>query len=477
MKQIKNIFLVFAVASLLVTVTSCKKTLDEENFSQLSTDDFLATEAGIKSLSISAYSNAQYVAFAMNVKVNLGELPTEIMYQGGGGVAGSAAQLYNFAWEPTNDWFNSQCWNKPYRAIRDGNVLLDNVEKAPMTELKRNTFKGEAKFLRAFAYYLLYTWYGPVPLITTAKEISGTITRATNDEMKSFLEKEFTEAADLLPVKQAEYGRATKGAALGFLTKLYLNTKQWQKCADAAQKVTALSTYGLYPDYVNMFKVENELNNEYIYVSPAVNISGQGNQWMAVAFPASYPRLTNQASFASNYRLYDNFVNSFAANDKRRGCILTSYKTAAGATVTLLGNNESRSFKYFPDPASLSSDAGNDIPELRYADILLARSEALNEISGPNTESFSLINAVRSRAGVAALVAGSYTKDSFRDAILSERLWEFFTEGFRREDLLRQGKFISGAQARGKAVNSYQVLYPIPQTEIDVSHIKQNEGY
>ncbi len=60
---------------------------------------------------------------------------------------------------------------------------------------------------------------------------------------------------------------------------------------------------------------------------------------------------------------------------------------------------------------------------------------------------------------------------------MKERTWEFFTEGFRREDLLRQGTFITNALARGKNVKDYQILYPIPQSEIDVSHIEQNKGY
>ncbi len=462
---------------LVFTFAGCKKALEEDNFSQLSTEEFLRTESGIKALSISAYSNAQYVAFPMNAKINFAELPTEIMYQAGGGVAGNAAQLYNFTWEPTMDWFNGQAWNKPYRTIRDANNLIDNLDKAPMEESKRKVYKGEAQFLRAYAYYLLYDWFGPVPLITTSKETNSSPQRATDTEMRTFLEMEFIAAADLLPLKQSEYGRATKGAALGFLTKFYLNTKQWQKCADAAQKVMDIGVYDLYPEYVDMFKVENELNQEYIFVSPCVNIAGQGNQWMAVSFPATYPRLNNQASFASNYKLYDAFVNSFAATDKRKGCILTSYKTAAGVTVQLLGKNDSRSFKYFPDPNSLNADAGNDIPELRYADILLSRSEALNELTGPNQESITLINRVRSRANVSLYSVGSFTKESFRDAILNERLWEFFTEGLRRQDLIRHGKFITNAVARGKSAKNTQVLFPIPQTEIDVSHIQQNEGY
>jgi hypothetical protein len=476
-KTISTYFINLAIAAVLFSFHSCEKALEEDNFSQLSTDEFLKTESGIRALSISAYSNAQLVAFPMNVKVNFGELPTDIMYQGGGGVAGAAAQIYNFNWEPTMEWFNVQTWPKMYRAIRDANILLEHVDNAPMSDDKKNVYKGEARFLRAFSYYLLNDWYGPVPLNTSSTPDEDGIQRPTVAEMNSFLEKEFSESADLLPVTQPEYGRATKGAALGFLTKYYLNTKQWQKCADAAKAVMDLAVYELYPDYVNMFKVENERNSEFIFVSAAVNLAGQGNQWMAVSFPATYPRLSNQASFASNYRLYDNFVNSFAPNDARRGCILTSYKAANGTTVTLLGRNESRSFKYFPDPASLNADAGNDIPEIRFADILLARAEALNELNGPTQENIDLINRVRTRAKVNTYLPGSFTKESLRDAILEERKWEFFTEGFRRQDLIRHGKFISNAVARGKNAQNFHLLYPIPQTEINVSNIPQNEGY
>src|SRR5690606_6301700 len=151
-----------------------------------------------------------------------------------------------------------------------------------MSAAQANIYKGEARFLRAFSYYLLNDWFGPVPLNLSSKPGSAAIARPTVAEMHAFLEKEFTESASLLPITQAEYGRATRGAALGFLTKFYLNTRQWQKSADAAKQVMELNIYDLYGNYVNMFKVENEKNNEFIYASPAVNIAGQGNQWMAV---------------------------------------------------------------------------------------------------------------------------------------------------------------------------------------------------
>ena len=110
----KTNFKNIGIALLLIVLgTACNKALEEDNYSQLSTEDFLRTEAGTKALSVSAYSNAQFVAFPMNVKVNLGELPTDIMHQKGGGVAGNAAQLYNFTFESTNGWFRDQIWNKP----------------------------------------------------------------------------------------------------------------------------------------------------------------------------------------------------------------------------------------------------------------------------------------------------------------------------------------------------------------------------
>src|SRR5690606_39797988 len=110
-------------------------------------------------------------------------------------------------------------------------------------------------------------------------------------------------------------------------------------------------------------------------------------------------------------------------------------------------------------PNAISQNNGNDIPVVRYADILLSRAEALNELSGPNQESIDLINQVRTRAGIDNLQLASFsTKEQLRDHILAERGWEFFTEGKRREDLIRMGKFISGALSRGKNAKPTHVL-------------------
>lgn len=116
---------------------------------------------------------------------------------------------------------------------------------------------------------------------------------------------------------------------------------------------------------------------------------------------------------------------------------------------------------------------------VRFADILLAKAEALNEKDGPNSESINLINKIRLRANATEIKAGDFsTKEELRDFILEERGREFYSEGLRREDLIRHGKFISGAVERGKDAKPHQILFPIPQRQIEANDkLVQNEGY
>lgn len=76
------------------------------------------------------------------------------------------------------------------------------------------------------------------------------------------------------------------------------------------------------------------------------------------------------------------------------------------------------------------------------------------------------------------MLADFTTKTALRDQLLKERGWEFFSEGKRQEDLIRMDKFISGALERKKNAQSFQVLYPLPQSKIDANqNLKQNPGY
>lgn len=138
-----------------------------------------------------------------------------------------------------------------------------------------------------------------------------------------------------------------------------------------------------------------------------------------------------------------------------------------------------RNFKFKEDLTATGANSGNDFPVIRYADILLARAEALNELNGPNAESTSLLNQVREKAGITQFSIEDFeSKDTLRAAIFRERLWEFSAEELQRQDLIRQGIFIQRAKDRGLTAQDFQVLFPIPQSEIDKnSNLIQNEGY
>ncbi|RYD88440.1 MAG: RagB/SusD family nutrient uptake outer membrane protein, partial [Sphingobacteriales bacterium] len=137
----------------------------------------------------------------------------------------------------------------------------------------------------------------------------------------------------------------------------------------------------------------------------------------------------------------------------------------------------------YPHTGNYNYSGFNNVTILRYADVLLMRAEALNELNGPNQESITLVNQIRSRAGLTEYTLGSFgTKAALRDAIFDERNKEFFMEGRRRDDLIRWSreagnsptalvKFKEKVVPTLKDPNTYSdavnyALYPYPLNEI-----------
>jgi hypothetical protein len=473
---------------LLSLSVGCEDALNEEVFSQLSPENFLTTQEGIKSVLDAAYAEGYLNGYSHHSVRNIDEWCTDIEWETGGGENRTAVLMIDFTWDATVGWMYGDMWQKPYRAIRDANTVLENLEAADMPDNTKSLFEAEAHFVRAMSYYHLYTWFGLVPLRkSTTDELE--LPRASQEELLAFIESEMLAAIPVLPDPGSElqYGRVNKGGARGLLTKFYLNTKQWQKCVDMASEIMGMGTYGLYPDYAEMFKVQNERNQEFILVYPEIP-NAPGNNYINGAFPTAFAEdpvsglkmQSNWNNWAAQYRLYDSFYNSFAANDKRKALILTHYINTAGDSVSLLNENNTRSFKYWPDPNAISNEHGNDIAEVRYADILLARAEALNAMNGPNQESIDLINLVRDRAGLLGYSLADFpSKEALNDAILQERGWEFYSERMRRQDLIRMDNFISSAQARGVAnAKPMHRVFPLPQAALDANPmLTQNDGY
>lgn len=486
----KNILILSMAVGSLIVNSACEKTLDVTPPGEFAPGNVLTTERGIRSVLFSSYAGMQNPTPSRYL-INNSEVTSDIGFNTGGAENLTLSQLINFTWDASLGTFQVDVWAPTYRAIRDANIVLENIEGVNTSDANKRIYAAEARFLRAWAYELLYKWFGPVPL-RTSSDSEPALAKATEEEMKSFIEGELVAAIADLPVPGEEeaFARANKGAAWSLLAKHYLNTRQWQKAADACQSVMSFNYYQLFPRYENMFRVENEGNREMILVQPCRNEVNFGNWYSAGSLPAGF-RSTSQipeflwtpsmANFATQYRMRNWLVLSMdTTNDSRATLLLRHYFNTAGNQINLLNTPDNvRSLKYW-DNETVGNHSGNDVPVIRYADILLSRAEALNEISGPGQEALDLINEVRIRAGIDPLVLGDITgKEDLRDKILLERAWEFYSEGLRREDLIRQNKFISSAIARGVTTASEKHLrFPIPQAEIDANPaVIQNTGY
>jgi hypothetical protein len=173
--------------------------------------------------------------------------------------------------------------------------------------------------------------------------------------------------------------------------------------------------------------------------------------------------------------------DKFDQADKRAKRLLGKFPTYGGQIFDARANGYigALPMKYGTDPGAVNEHNAVDVVVWRYADVLLLLSEAINETQGPTDEAYSLINLVRTRAGLNDLPAG-LTKDQFRNKLMDERLFELWCEGSRRNDMIRWGTFIQRAIDEGSIKTKPEfVLMPLPRQVINESDgiVKQNPGY
>lgn len=469
-----------SILLILILFTSCENLLEEEVFSQLAPNNFFISAEDAEASLIAAYASSQVLGDRRDYLL-LAELNTDILIQREGGLRREAQRIEDFTWDATHPWFQGM-WNRHYQMIYRANVVLDRVPSIEMDESRKTQILAEARFLRAFSYMYLFGYFGGVPLIETSEVlIEDRPERASKEQIVKFIEDELIAVSEILPPTQNQYPRATRHVANGFLCRFYMNNHKWQEAANAAKKVMDSNLFGLFEsaDRASLFAVENERNAEFIYVRPNLPIGGNSQNHVAHSAPPGYRfKFPPKTNFAAQYKMLTSFIDTFEPEDQRLNAFIFEYINVAGNLV-VLGQDDVRSFKYIEDPQGVGANSGNDVPLLRYADILLYRAEALNELNGPNAESIELINRVREVAAASSITLSDFSsKEGLRDFILAERAREFHTEELRRQDLIRHGKFLERAAQRGKTVFDYHVVYPIPQGEIDKNeNLVQTTGY
>lgn len=490
----KNLILkkIFGLLVLCMILSSCEDELNLPPVDEFAAENLLQSREGLETVLFSAYRFDIINPGALKNEILINEVTTDVGFVRIGAVEREMKPFLNFNWDASLFPFEAHFWAPRYQAIRDANTVLENINTS-INEDYKNLITAEARYLRAAQYAALHGYFGVVPLRTTTdlNEQPQELPLPSEEEFFTFVETELREAATNLlhPAEQNQRGRATKGHAYAVLTKFLLNTKQWSKVVEVTKLLMDLNYYELFPNYRGTFFVENEANNREIIVTYSyINEPGLGMQYQNGVFPPGFHKseaipefewTRAMANWATQFSMRDGFTDSFDPDDDRAQAIIEQYQNRGGNTVNLRDTpHNSRSLKYW-DNNQVGNFSGSDFPYIRYADILLSRAEALNEIHGPTQEALDLVNQVRTRS-----IDDPYTmaeiggKENFRDIILQERGWEFYSEGKRREDLIRHGKFIEYAQSRGLNAQPHQVFFPYPQAEINANPaLTQRDGY
>lgn len=374
----------------------------------------------------------------------------------------------HFTEKPSNGILSSY-WANFNNNVYRCNLLLDQIDGANFAENLKKQYKGEAMFIRALNYFNMYRIWGGVPatkhVVSAAEALK--VARYSDEQMFDLIAGDLKEIVDnnYLPetYSSADMGRATSGAAKALLGKVYLTFHKWTEAKDILSQL--IGKYQLVSPIAQVFDVDNKNNNEIIFaVHFNKEIEGEGHSYWYNLTNASDD--TNQTS---------SLLNTFPTGDARKDLI----------TYVQVEKNVRLMKKFYDTKSPTFKTVGNDQILLRYADVLLMYAEALNEIQYDASEgslALKYLNAVRQRAGISNLTVKQLpTQEKFRKGILVERQREFPYEGQRWFDLVRMGFAKSVMAENGVEIKDYQLLFPIPQQEIekvgDKSILWQNPGY
>lgn len=463
MKKVNYIF--FLVASLLWT--SCTDSFfDMEPSSSVVTDKVYKTASDFNVAVVGCYSKLQsQVNFytecceyrSDNLNLSAPTAGTQDRYD-----------IDHFSEKPSNGilddyWANFN--NNVYRC----NLVLDKIDGVEFDEGLKKQYKAEAMFIRALTYFNMYRIWGGVPTTRTVVTVEEALKtrRSTDEEMFNFIAGDLKAIVDdnMLPESYTgeDVGRATLGAAKALLGKVYLTFHKWEEARDVLSQL--LGKYELVQPIESVFDVNNKMNREIIFaVRFNKEVEGEGHSyWFNIT---NLTDDTNQSAA---------LLNCYENGDARKALI--TYVSAA-TNVCLMP-------KFMDTKSSTYNVVGNDQILLRYADVMLMYAEALNEIgydASASSVALKQLNDVRERAGLDKLTAADVTNQAdFRKAILDERQREFPYEGHRWFDLVRMGYAKEAMRAEGFDIQDYQLLFPIPQNEIEKignsEILWQNPGY
>ncbi|MBG6110510.1 hypothetical protein H4V97_002378 [Flavobacterium sp. CG_23.5] len=417
---------------------------------------------------------------------------------------GALRQMHTHTWAPDHIEVKS-AWNSLLSNVYNCNVIIEQGGTASQIV--------EARFLRAFYYYNVVDLFGQAPYRPAGSPLEDDPKVWTRTEATKFCIDELEAVIGGLPARVAgDASIASKDAGHFLLAKLYLNKAVFES-ADASGAITFAAadmtkvvqhidamTNTLASNYWKNFAPDNNTSNEIVFSSKNIQGGAGGNtqsRWRMSQHYNQTPGGWN--GFATVAEYYDRFGTADARRQYSTPQIIADFGNPAGFQIgqqyapggvtplldnpgiplvftkalTLITSGPTlrtagiRGEKYIPDNANLNSP-DNDLVIMRYSDALLMKAEAIAR-GGSGTVGAIMTN-IATRAGVTAAPATL-------DGIYAERGRELWWEGWRRNDMIRFGKFLAVRELKPYVSDKKYILYPIPADALFNSNLKQNPGY
>lgn len=488
------------------TLASCDDLLETKNYSDMSPSNFFKTEGDIDAAVIGIYlpcttdwgysdgGTGGWYHSLFNADANAyfptGMMTTDIIRPYS---SGHSYDEFNVG--PATGGAISEVYNIIRFVARATDVIHQIEQSTGATEAIRNRYIAEVKTLRAFYMFVMLDWFGPVNVKLDPKTLmeNEILPRPSHEEYISYIEKDLSEAISTssFPEKYNDspdnWGRMSKAIAHALQLRLYMHEKQWNKAKEVAGQLMKMG-FSIIPDYEDLFNKDR--TTEHIWSVPANSASD--NYYVTEILPTDFKRGYNHMEWSyqrgndSNclpgwaaYCMRWEFYDTFEDKDVRKKTILCEYETDKGVRKNRNNGMVGAIPLKFTDTQFSSYGTQKAQPIIRYAEVLLSYAEAENELNGPSQSAIDAVKLITDRAGVEIPSEALLSKDNFRLYLLEERGRELYGEGQRRQDLIRQGLYISRARARGNNAKEHQVLFPIPQNIIVEAGgiIIQNPGY
>lgn len=406
-------------------------------------------------------------------------------------------------------------WNGLYKVISQANQVIAKVPPiTPMPEAQKKKILGEARFLRATAYFTAVRLWGDVPLVTnpqTASSEDFSPSRAPQEEVYKLIVEDLVaaEAAGLAWMDVS--GRVNQAAVKAQLARVYLTmagfplskgAAYYKLAADKALEIITYAnanpgTINLFPTYEDVHKESTENRLEHLFML-------QYNTLVAGApmdnmYPNFKPVTFNGPGGTGSTVPTPAFYQSYEAGDLRTkdqdGYFYTTYFTNGSGARFDLG--APYIFKHFNRTSSGTFGVPGtrqnnlNVPQIRYAEVLLTYAEAQNEVGGPTQAAYDAFKRIRDRAQLTTPALGTYTQTTFREAVWKERWHELCYEQITWFDMVRLRK-VFNEKTKGfdnfvghvnlssnQALQSKHLLLPLGKQEmLNNPNLKpQNPGY